>query len=365
MSEEASAPGTVGSRSGLRLHVIVAAMLVTLSSLHFATDVHAVSLHDLLFKATFVPLILAGLWFEPRTAMTWSVLTSAVYLWHVFGDLHQHGHNTLWLGDIALYNVVTLLTSVLSKRRAQALARARRDAAKLEENARALLRAEESLRQGERLRAVGELAAGMAHEIRNPLGGIRGAAEVLKREDAPREVREEFSVLLEAEVGRLDDVVANFLQFAKPPKPQVSAVGLRDMTAAVFLLLRPEASRLHVACENDVPKEVIVKADEALLRQVLLNLTLNAVQAQPNGGLVRVAADAQNGGVEISVADRGVGVPEHLRDSLFDAYVTGRAEGTGLGLAVAARLASSMGGALELAETGQSGTTFRVSLPSS
>jgi two-component system, NtrC family, sensor histidine kinase HydH len=350
-------------RIELRHQATVAVMILVLTSFHFATDAHAISVHDLLFKATFVPLILAGLWFPLRGALAWSALTSAVYLWHVFGDLSAHVHGTLWVGDIVLYNVVTGVTSFLSQRRAEALSQARRQARDLEENARALLRAEETLRRGERLRAMGELAAGLAHEIRNPLGGIQGAAEVLRREDSPREVAEEFWTLLESEVARLDGVVANFLQFARPPTPDVSSVRLRDLVSAVFLLLRPEAGRREIVCDNAVDQGVLVRADESLLRQILLNLMLNAVQVQSSEGRIRVSAQVDPERVVVDVADRGPGVPERLRDSLFDAYVTGRSEGTGLGLAVAVRLATSMRGCLELVSTGEAGSTFRVVLP--
>jgi len=347
----------------VRHHAVVALVLAGLTSLHFATDAHAIGVHDLLFKATFVPLMLAGLWFRPRIAMGWSALTSAVYLWHVFGDLAGHGHDVLWLGDIVLYNVVTLGTSMLSQRRTEALQQARRHSRELEENARALLRAEETLRRTERLRAVGELAAGMAHEIRNPLGGIQGAAEVLRRKGTPEPVAEEFWSLLLSEIKRLDEVVANFLEFARPPRPEISVVRVRDLVSAVFLLLRPETTRRGVRCENVVGADVVARADEALLRQVLLNLCLNAVQVQGESGLVRVAAAAADGQIRIDVEDHGPGVPSELRDTLFDAYVTGRSEGTGLGLAVADRLVSSMGGRLELARSDATGSSFCVVLP--
>ena len=353
-----SSPG-----SALRHHALVALGLGVLSALHFATDTHAVGVHDLLFKATFVPLILAGLWFRPAVAVAWSGLTSVVYLWHVFGDLAGHGHGTLWLGDIVLYNVVAFGTATLSQRRAEALQQARRQARELEGNARALLSAEEPLRRTDRLRAVGELAAGMAHEIRNPLGGIQGAAEVLRRKGTPEPVAEEFWNLLLSEIKRLDAVVANFLQFARPPRPEVSAVKVGELVSAVFLLLRPEASRREVRCESAVGAEVVVRADEALLRQVLLNLCLNALQAQDSGGFVRVSTAASDARVRIAVEDGGPGVPDALRDTLFDAYVTGRSDGTGLGLAVAERLVSSIDGRIELLRTGATGATFVVELP--
>jgi signal transduction histidine kinase len=343
--------------------VVVAASLAALTAAHYLTPHHEIAVHDLLFKVTFVPLILAGLWFRPGVALSFSAATSLVYLAHVFLDLGHAGHGSLWVGDVVLYNVVAGVTSVLSRRRAEALERVQAQAAQLEENARALLRAEEAIRRAERLRSLGELASGMAHEIRNPLSGIRGAAEVLVKDGTSEAARKEFGTLLESEIARLDRVVRNFLEFARPPRADVAPVEVRAVVEAVFLLVAGEARKGAVALESAAPAGLAARADSDLLRQVLLNVVLNALQAQPGGGRVRVTAHRDGPDVVVDVGDAGPGVPEALRRSLFDPYVTGREEGTGMGLAVAARLMETMGGSIVLADTGPGGSTFRVRLP--
>lgn len=348
-----------------RRGLVVGGSLAVLTAAHFLTPHNATSLHDLLFKVTFVPLILAGLWFRPRTALCFSAATSAVYLIHVFDmlEMGHAAHSSLWLGDVVLYNVVAGITAVLSSRRAEALERVQAQANQLEENAMALLRAEETMRRTERLRSLGELSSGMAHEIRNPLGGIRGAAEVLVKDDTPPAVRKEFGALLESEVARLDRVVRNFLDFARPPKAVAATVDVRAIVEAVFLLVRGEAQGRGVALADDVAEGVTVRGDADLVRQVLLNVVLNALQAQPDGGSVRVTSARAGANVAIDVADTGPGVRDDLRKTLFDPYVTGREGGTGMGLAVAFRLMETMSGSIALGATGPSGTTFRLQLP--
>ena len=344
--------------------LIVGAGLGVLTAGHFLTPHQQIAVHDLLFKITFLPLILAGLWFRPRVALAFSVATSLIYISHVVLDLGHAGHGSLWYGDVVLYNVVAFVTSVLSTRRAEALARTETQARQLEENARALLRAEETIRRSERLRSLGELASGMAHEIRNPLSGIRGAAEVLVKEETPPAARREFGSLLETEIARLDKVVRNFLDFARPPRADATPVEVRAVVEAVVLLVGNEARSRGVTLALDVAPGLTVRDDADLLRQVLLNVVLNALQVQPHGGSVRVAAAAfAEGSVAIDVTDAGPGVPEHIRKTLFDPYVTVREGGTGMGLAISARLIETMSGTITLAAAGPGGTTFRITLP--
>lgn len=354
-----SAPGSL-----VRLTVVVVGLvLLTLGHVLVPPAEHEV--HALLFNAGFLPLILAGLWFQVRGALIASVLTSAMSLAHLFGQLapdHAPGHWST-VGLVLLYNVVAVTTGALSQRRNQAVARAEAHARAVEANARALLQAEESMARSERLRSLGELSAGLAHEIRNPLGGIRGAAEVLAKSGTPPEAREEFARLMEDEVVRLDRVVRNFLQFARPGTAGVARVRPAEVVDAVFLLVRSDARHQGIVLENAVPEELVLRADADRLRQILLNLVMNAVQAQDAGGRVRVAAGREGEVARIDVVDSGSGVPDAIRGRIFDPFVTTRAEGSGLGLAIAHRLAASMNGSVELASTGPSGSVFRLTLP--
>ena len=353
----------MGETSRAARIAVVAGSLVVIAAFHVGSDPMQHDLHNFLFKATYVPLILAALWFHARGGLVASGLMSAFSLIHFFAQLS--GHHTIGsvVADVCLYNIVALTTGLLAQRRDHALARAEAQARELEANARALLQAEEAMRRSERLRALGELAAGMAHEIRNPLGGIRGAAEVLVKPETKAEARAEFGKLLDDEVARLDRVVGNFLDFARPPAAEVARVRPAEIVDAVFLLLSGTARDRGVATDNGVPRDVEVRADADLLRQVLLNLCLNAVQAQDGGGVVRVTATRAADRVFLDVEDRGPGVAPDLRGRLFDPYVTGRPGGSGLGLPIASRLAETMSGRVELLRTGDTGSVFRVTLP--
>lgn len=346
----------------------VAGSLAFIAAFHVLTNPMDHEVHAFLFKVTYLPLVFAGWWFHVRGALITSAVMSVFALTHYFTQLSSHaghGGHSLWsiVADVVLYNVVAVTTGLLSQRRDQALAHAEGQARELEANARALLSAEEAMKRSERLRALGELAAGMAHEIRNPLGGIRGAAEVLRKPETKPDARAEFGKLLDDEVTRLDRVVANFLDFARPPAAEVARVRPADVVDAVFLLLAAEARGRGVATQNSVAPDVEVRADPDLLRQILLNLCLNAVQAQDGGGLVRVVATRDGDRVFVDVEDKGPGVATELRGRLFDPYVTGRVGGSGLGLPIAARLAETMAGRVELASTGDGGSVFRVTLP--
>lgn len=350
-----------GERNGKLARVV--GSLVVIAVLHVVSNPMEHDFHDFLFKVTFLPLILAGLWFHVRGALAASISMGAFALAHFFMQLQQHHSLTTVVRDVVLYQIVALTTGVLAQRRDQALARSEEQARQLDANTRALLQAEEAMRRSERLRALGELAAGMAHEIRNPLGGIRGAAEVLVKPETKAEARAEFGKLLDEEVTRLDRVVANFLDFARPPAAEIQRVKPAVVVDAVFLLIAGAARANGVTTENAVAKDADVRADSALLRQILLNLCLNAVQAQPSGGVVRVASTRDGDRVLLDVADRGPGVATNLRERLFDPYVTGRDGGSGLGLPIAARLAETMQGSVTLERTGEKGSVFRVSLP--
>jgi signal transduction histidine kinase len=346
---------------------VVAAILAPICIAHVVTDPMQHDVHAFLFKATYVPLILAGLWFGVRGGMAASAAMSAFSLVHWSTQLASHGdHHPLWslVADVVLYNAVAATTGTLAQRSKLALARAEEQSRELERNARALLVAEEAMRRSDRLRALGEAAAGVAHEIRNPLGGIRGAAEVLRNPSTKPEARAEFGKLLDDEVARLDRVVGNFLDFARPPAPSVAAVRPAEVLDAVLLLVGATARARGVTTENAIVRDVEVRADPDLLRQILLNLCLNAVQVQEaTGGAVRVTGGLDGDSVVIDVEDRGPGVKPELRERLFDPYVTGREGGSGLGLPIAARLAESMAGRVDLVRTGDGGSVFRLTLP--
>ncbi|HXV12893.1 MAG TPA: ATP-binding protein [Candidatus Krumholzibacteria bacterium] len=223
-------------------------------------------------------------------------------------------------------------------------------------------RMEEAVRRNDRLRALGQLSAGVAHEIRNPLAGIATTAEVLGEKLAGDDDKVRYIHAMLDEIQRLDGIVKNLLAFARPPKPQLSRCGVADVAARVVSLSADAATARGVVVATSVDADVICLADPSQLTQVLLNLVLNAVQACGHGDRVAVAARRDEGWVAIEVADTGAGVAEEVRATLFDPFVSTKTQGTGLGLAISRQIVDDHAGTIAC-EFLEKGTKFTVRLP--
>lgn len=228
-------------------------------------------------------------------------------------------------------------------------------------------RMEEALRRNDRLRAIGQLSAGVAHEIRNPLAGITTTAEVLAARLGPDDERTRYIRTILDEVTRLDGIVRNLLAFARPPRPTIGPCVVDELLERVRSLVADRAQALGVEIETAVDSRVATcLADHAQLTQVLLNLTLNAVQACSRGDRVMVSARVENEGprewIAIDVEDTGAGVAPEVRETLFDPFVSTRTQGTGLGLAISRQIVEDHHGSIACAFLDR-GTRFTVRIP--
>jgi two-component system, NtrC family, sensor histidine kinase HydH len=221
---------------------------------------------------------------------------------------------------------------------------------------------EEAVRRNDRLRALGQLSAGVAHEIRNPLAGIATTAEVLGEKLSGDEDKVRYIRAMLDEIQRLDRIVKNLLAFARPPKPQVARCAVADVVARVVSLSSDEAAARGVQVSAAVGDDAVCLADASQLTQVLLNLALNAVQACARGDRVAVSSRREPEWVAIEVADTGVGVPEDVRKTLFDPFVTTKTQGTGLGLAICRQIVEDHRGTIAC-DFLDKGTRFVVRLP--
>lgn len=223
-------------------------------------------------------------------------------------------------------------------------------------------RMEEAVRRNDRLRALGQLSAGVAHEIRNPLAGIATTAEVLGEKLAGDEDKVRYIRAMLDEIQRLDRIVKNLLAFARPPKPQVARCAVADVVARVVTLSADEAAAREVEVSTAVGDDSVCLADASQLTQVLLNLALNAVQACGRGDRVALSSRREEEWVAIEVADTGMGVPEDVRKTLFDPFVTTKTQGTGLGLAICRQIVEDHRGTIGC-DFLDKGTRFVVRLP--
>ncbi len=253
----------------------------------------------------------------------------------------------LALGGIALAVVLTAN-----------LARTLRDQRLAQERLR------DDLRRAEHLAALGKLLAGVAHEVRNPLAGIRSTVQLWERLPETAQDPDSRAAVIGA-VDRLNEIVGRLLYFARADNAERQPVSVNAVLAETLNLLEAQAAGQSVTIERDLdPNLPSVSGSASALRQVFLNLATNALQAMPQGGRLRCSTrhEARPRTVEVRFADTGPGIPAEDRKHLFEPFFTTRPEGTGLGLALCREIVLQHGGRIEL-EAADTGTTFRVTIP--
>jgi len=226
-----------------------------------------------------------------------------------------------------------------------------------------LARAEASVQQAESLAAMGRMTAGIAHEIRNPLGIIRATATRLKKVYAdPSAPDEKFDYIAE-EVDRLSAVLDGYLGFARDAPSRLESLDLVPLVRRTFLLLQPELEAAKVMVEMDLPETSILRGDPQRLRQVLINLALNAMQAMPEGGTLHLRLTHDATQVLLAVTDTGPGIPADLATRVFEPFFTTKAQGSGLGLTIVRRIVEEHAGSIRLDTAPAGGACVELRLP--
>lgn len=243
--------------------------------------------------------------------------------------------------------------------------RAKQAAEELVEANRKLQEAEASVRRSERLAALGQLTAGLAHELRNPLGTIRASSEMLKQRLAPtNELALELFGYITSEVERANSLITRFLDFARPMKLKKVETDLNLLVErAVDKVVREKPHAASSVHKNFAPDTPPIEADPDLLESVFFNLVRNAIEASPDGGSVTVKTRATSRGAEVAVIDRGSGIaPEH-REQIFNPFFTTKSDGVGLGLAISAKIVDEHQGTITVESEPNKGSIFVVDLP--
>lgn len=225
---------------------------------------------------------------------------------------------------------------------------------------------EEQLRRSERLASLGRLAAGIAHEIRNPLSSIKGFATILAGRFEEDDRSKRIAEVMIQEVERLNRVVTELLDYARPTEIHREPIRCREVIDRTLHLLEESAANQGVVIESDVaPPDLEVQLDADRFSQALLNLYLNGLQAMERGGVLRVLADCREGRVRFCVVDSGDGIAPEDLPHVFDPYFTTKPAGVGLGLANVHKIVEAHSGSIEVLSTPGNGTTFEITLPAS
>jgi two-component system sensor histidine kinase PilS (NtrC family) len=211
------------------------------------------------------------------------------------------------------------------------------------------------------LAAVGQLAAGLAHEIRNPLASISGSVQLLRENDALTSEDRHLMNIVIKEADRLNDLLKEFLLFARPSRPEKEWFKAAELVHELADLCAGDGRFAAVKIERSCPPDALLYGDRRQLRQALWNLLINAAEAMPTGGQLVFEYSPSTG--DLSVADSGPGVPPELRQKIYDPFFTTKDHGTGLGLATVHTIVEAHDGTLELHSSLHGGAKFVIHLP--
>lgn len=224
---------------------------------------------------------------------------------------------------------------------------------------------ERKVQRSATLSAIGELAAGTAHEIRNPLTSVRGFLQLLQEKKEARigDFNNYFTVMLR-EVDRINSIITEFLKLAQTEKPVLNRVSLTEITDSIWELLRSEALLKDITLVRELdPQAPPVMGNDDLIKQAIINLVQNALLFTNRGGTVKVTVSKDNRDVILSVADNGPGIDQSVLPRIFDPFFTTRAEGTGLGLAITSKIVNDLDGTIRVTSRPGQGTTFSIKFP--
>lgn len=351
-------------KDGARVSAIVASLLV-ISLIHFQASSREVFWHEIFQRAYYLPIVVSALWYGLRGGIGAATLAALLYLPHVFARRHGFpSYEFNQFSEAVLFFVFGALTGVLSDQQRLQQKKLQETAHRLTEVNADLQKSFESLRRAERLSALGRLSAGLAHEIRNPLSVITGALEIIGRPALDPRLREEFVERIKKEVARLNTMLTHFLEFARPRPPQLRSTDAQLLMEEIGSIVSEFVASRAIKTRCIAPAtKCTVFVDSNQLREVVLNLVLNASEAMPEGGAIELRADVEDSYLVIDVKDQGVGVHQEKMQQIFDPFYTTKPEGTGLGLSIAHQIMQEHGGRIEARRNPDRGMTFSLYFP--
>ena len=337
-----------------------------------------VGINSSYYPIYYLPVVTAALYCGPWLTLLWTLFASAAYCSYLYPALQEYELTPEAFGYLALRIMFFFLAAMVVNRFSQQSRHQtqlyRELAERLAETNRRLEQAQAEARRSERLAALGQLSAGLAHEIRNPLGVIRGSAEMLTQKlQGSDELARELAGYISTEVNRLSALVTEFLDFARPLHAEPHPADLIALLDRVLRVVADRSTGKPVRVERHYAKGLpLVPLDESLCEQAFLNLVQNAYEAMQDqdgdhGGTLRVEVQpvTQNDreGVELRLADTGPGVPDELREEIFNPFVTTKKTGVGLGLSIVSKIVDGHHGSIHVDNAQEGGAVFTIFFP--
>ncbi len=345
-----------------RIHAaIIIALLLSISGLHFFTSVYKSFYHDLFDRLYYIPIILSSFFFGLRGGAVVAIVSGTflfIHLrmqWQMFFPVEIMGKYL----EIALYIVVGVITGFLSDLE-------RKSQRKTEEAYKKLSQSFEKAKEAARLAAIGKVSAGVAHEIRNPLGGMKGAMEVISSDYKPDHPKFRFVKIIEKEIGRVNRIVEDFLNFARPRKPELAPTNLNHLLSSVLYMNEKAMNKKNIShtCSFDESLPISF-LDSNKIKQVFLNVILNGMDSMPDGGELELISRRFKKTLEVLISDTGQGVNQENEAQLFEPFFTTRPKGTGMGLAISKQIVDQHGGKISINNRtdGRRGATVKIIFP--
>jgi len=311
---------------------------------------HVHWIHALHGRFCYIPIVIAASWFGIRGGIYSATAISVLVLPYIFGRYFETHDTVGELVEIIFYYFIGALVGWLVDR--EFLARKRQQEAELQ------------VERSQKLSLVGQIAAGVAHEIKNPLASIKGAADILVDNSTPEDARNEFKDILHNEIKRIDSSVSEFLGFARPKETKLERTHLTNVINSCVRQVSPQAEQAGVRIEAEITDDIFVTGDAEKLHQMTLNLILNAINASKESGTITVSLGRTGTRYcELTVVDEGIGMKTGELNRAFEPFYTTRADGTGLGLAIVKSIVDNHQGAIELTSEVACGTRARVTIP--
>jgi signal transduction histidine kinase len=355
-----------------------AVLLKILLAMLLISHTGEVEINSSYYPIFYLPIVTAAVYFDAWRTLSWTLIASAAYGSYLYPakqiyDLAPGAYEELVL-RILFFFIAAMVVNRFATENKRQTQRYQMLAEQLAKTNRELERAQAEARRSERLAALGQLSAGLAHEIRNPLGIIKGSAEMLNQRLRTAEpLAAELAGYISTEVNRLSALVSRFLDFARPLRIETRACSVSEIMDRALRAVAANWGGPEIRIERHFQKELPYAAvDENLCEQVFVNLVQNAYDAMSeNGGRLRISiALAERGerrGIEVRVADSGPGIPAGIQEQIFNPFFTTKKSGVGLGLSIVSKIVDEHRGSIELLNRqpgrGESGACFVIFLP--
>lgn len=360
----------LAGKPGPGLAVLIKIVLATVLINHTGAEA---AINSDYYPIYYLPVMTAAMYFGPMGTLLWTLAASATYCSYLI-QATQHFTITadslseLLMRVLFFFFVAMTVNRFVVQYRLQ-VHRYQAVSETLGEANRRLKLAQEEARRAERLAALGQLSAGLAHEIRNPLGVIKGSAEILNQKLGNADpMAKELAGYIYTEVNRVSALVSRFLDFARPSRLDLRASDLARVVERCLKTISEQGGCARVTVQRDFAPELPkVMLDQDLCEQVFTNLLLNACEAMgEQGGELKVRIQRATGvedGVVVEIEDSGPGVPPELKEQIFNPFVTTKKTGVGLGLAIVSKIVDAHGGSVKLISELHHGACFRVTFP--